>query len=209
MKKHGNKLLLMLAATALGMSAVALVGCGGDEDNSTPTEKSGLIGGFESTESRDIVITNDSSLIGLENENNIPYVYSSDTYPLNTVTDIGLKYNTYQKLRLKRDWTYEYTLEILVRMVSVQSNIDLLKLEATTYGTFEYTDNSNDNYTVTLSDPTSGKENRYGSYITGEGNIFSWKLSTSPNYTFDVETFANAEEPEFDKYISGKTVAVE
>ncbi len=208
--RKSSKLLLIIAAAALGASTVALVGCtGGGEETEAPKERSELVGGFESTESRDIVLTNDSSLIGMENEHNIPYVYTSDIYPLNTIEKEGLKYNTYQKLRLKRDFTYEYNLEILVRMVTVQSNIDLLKLEATTFGTFEYKDNANDNYTVTLSSPTSGVENRYGSFIIGDGNIFSWKLSTSPNYSLNVENVLESEEPEFDRYIATKTVAVE
>lgn len=186
------------------MLAASLVACGGKKGGEE--RRSELIGSFESSQSRDVTLTNDKALVGAADD----CIYTSDVYPLCTVESVGVRYTSYQKLRLRRDHTYEYTLEIMVRMVSSQANVDLAKLEASVKGTFEYKQNSGENYTVTVSDPISGDEKRYGSYITGENNIHGWKMSSAPNYKYTVSgAEADAEDFEFDRYIAGKTVGVE
>ncbi len=217
MKKLVSKVftVIVLALTVCAL-AVFLAACGGDDGNNGGTARSELIGGFESNESRDVSLTNDESLIGEYDAHGDPYLYTTEIYPLNTIENESVRYTTYQKLRLKRDFSYEYSLEIMLRKVTKDGNTDLVKLEATTKGTFTYTQNEGENYSVEMSDPVSGDEKRYGSFITGEGNIYSWKLSSSPNYSVDVAHIINSAEadeegagPEFDRYIKGRQVSVE
>lgn len=214
--KIKKALSIGLCAAALCACSVALIACGDEEsDKDKGGKKSELIGGFEQSESLSVAFTNDEELLGGSNQHSEPYIYTSDVYPLNTIDGDsigGIKYNIYQKLRLKRDYTYEYTLEIMVRMVG-DTNLNLCKLEANTKGTFTYSGDDGENYTVVVSDPKSGNEKRYGAFITGESNIYSWKMSSSPNYTVDVERLLKQKvedgESRFDRYLKGKTVAVE
>lgn len=204
MKRIRKGLISITAAAATVVLAASLVACGGKKGGEE--RRSELIGSFESSQSKDVTLTNDKSLVGVADD----CIYTSDVYPLCTVESVGVRYTSYQKLRLRRDHTYEYTLEIMVRMVSSQANVDLAKLEASVKGTFEYKQNSGENYTVTVSDPISGDEKRYGSYITGENNIHGWKMSSAPNYKYTVSgAETGAEDFEFDRYIAGKTVGVE
>ena len=204
MKAYKKTLISLTAATASLVLASSLVACGGNKGGEE--KRSELIGSFESAQSSDVTLTNDKSLVGASDGS---HIYTSSVYPLNTVESVGVRYASYQKLRLRRDYTYEYTLEIMVRMVSSQANVDLAKLEASVKGDFEYKQNSGENYTVTLSDPTSGDEKRYGSYIVGENNIYGWKMSSAPNYKFTVSGAQADGDPEYDRYIRGKTVGVE
>lgn len=208
-------LAICCASAFIGCSA-ALAACG-DDDSANGAAKgpiSELFGGFENSESISVAFTNDEELLGGYNQHAEPYIYTSDVYPLNTIVGEsigGVRYNVYQKLRLKRDYTYEYTLEIMVRVVG-DSNINLCKLEANTKGTFTYMVDSGEKYIVSVSDPTSGSERRYGAFITGENNIFSWKMSSTANYTLDVERAlknATGDESPLDRYIMGRSVAVE
>ena len=202
-KNKIEKLTAVMAAMFMGVSALSLSAC----EKPIEERKSELIGAFESSESTDAVLTNEKSNIGGQTDDGSPYLYTTDVYPLNTVNNEGVRYTAYQKLRLKRDYTYEYTLEITLRKVTTESNTDLVKLAATTVGTFDYDRVTESLYTVTVSDPTGGSESRFGANITGEGNIYGWKQSSTANYVIDMSRLA-ADGGQFDRYVAGKTVSV-
>lgn len=213
MIKRIKKIVVSVFVVALLMMCFALVACGG-KDGQEQKETSELIGGFESSGSELVCLTNDESKLGSEKFDNdsksyCRYIYTSDIYPLDTVDDVTVNYITYQKLRLKRDFSYEYNVEITLRKITDNGNTDLAKLEATTKGTFDFAKYTGENYGVTISNPTEGTESRYGAYITGEGNIFSWKMSTAPDYSLDIKSESAKEEPQFDRYVNGKYLAVE
>lgn len=211
MKRRGFKILYtVIVAVALALFGFAFVACDKKDDDGKKDsgKRSELIGLFESNESKNVTLTNDIELVGEPDENGNTYIYTSSVYPLNTVTDIGARYTPYQRLRLKRDYSYEYSVSITVRIVSQSANVDLAKLEATAYGTFEYVETGDEKYSVTLSDPVRGEESIYGAFITGEGNVYSWKLSSSASYKLDLASVAE-NEAEFDRYVKGRTVSVE
>lgn len=202
MNKKGKLTVFLL--TLAGVSAtlpLLLCSCGKEE-----VEKSEIIGSFKSEESSDVIVTNDASLQGTKN--GTTYIYSSDVYPLNTLKNVSCKYEASQKLRLKRDFTYEYTVQIAI--ANSDSGAEYTKLESVTYGTYTYEARESlteaEIYTVTFSDPTSGTESWYGAEIDGEGSFNGWTISKSANYVVDYS--AVGENYEYDRYVKGKTVTV-
>lgn len=201
----------LFAASMAILGLLSLASCNSDGGNESTSE---LIGKFSSNNDRSVILSNDESKKGISetrNGINYTYIYTSDLYPLNTVEDEDLNYNTSQSLRLKRDYTYEYTCDILLRKVTTNGNTDLAKVSFTSKGTFEYVELDDSVFHVTLSDPIEGKEERFGSYISEEGkngNVYSWSLSSTASYSLDLSMAAKVEDYEFDRYVKGRSVTV-
>lgn len=203
-----KKFLILACATLLGASAAAAVSCGEDK---TSQFKSELFGRFEYSTERNVALTNDNTLTGTSfvgNDNKTyTYMYTSDVYPLNTIdNEGGIVYSSSQSLRLTREATYTYTYSIQLSKVEVTGNTDIAKIEVETAGTFTYESIDETNFSVTLSDPTDGSEDFYGASVTGEDNIYSFRLGNTPAYQRDLSFVA---EGGFDRYSKGRTVTVE
>lgn len=197
---------VLSAFLVVSLSFAAFPACNRKEKTSE------LIGKFTNVSDTEVVLTNDSDKIEQGfTEDGKPYIYTSDIYPLNTIGEESVVYSASQTLRLKRDYTYEYAYDILLRKVTQDGNTDLAKIAVTANGEFEYkqVDESDTDYNVTLNTPTGGQELRYGSSIADEGNIYSWRLSPAPNYRLNIENIINNEETIFDRYVAGRQVSVE
>ncbi len=202
--KQKTTVTALLIVLSLGACVGALTACKQEEAQELPV--SGLIGRFNGAEAVKTKLTNDASYAtkGEAGE----YLYTSSVYPLNTIVEEEIDYATEQHLRLKRDFTYEYTYDIRLRKVTQSGNTELCKLSVEAYGTFDYQSalESETQYSVALSNPTSGSEKFYASYIADEGNVYSWKISATPTYLLDYATLTEGET--FSRYGAGRTVEV-
>ncbi len=196
MKRRG------IILTSLLLSGVLFAAC--DKGKEVEEEKiSGLIGRFNVADSIKTKLTNDEGYASKGEKG--AYLYTSDVYPLNTVVEEEIDYATDQRLRLKRDYTYEYSYDIRLRKVTVDGNTELAKLSVSLIGSFTYelrADSVTD-YTVVLSDPTSGKKEFYASYIVGENNVYGWTISSTPTFVEEI-----TERTALDRYSLGRTVEV-
>lgn len=205
--KKIKKILMLSFAAALAVSCTGILSaCDGDESETGAV--SALIGRFENSGNMEVTLTDDPAHVS---DDGVQYIYTSDIYPLDTVSGETATYYYAQSLRLKRDYTYEYTCTVQLRKVMQTGNTDLAKIEIETEGTFEYASAGGIAYAVTMSDPVSGTENFYGASIVGEGNIYSWKISSAPDCVVDLATALAASQGEyvFDRYTAGRSVNVE
>lgn len=209
MKKKFLKIQAFAVAAVMTLP-FALSACSGDGGNK---EESKLIGKFTSSSDTECVLTDDYSLLGSYNYDDKtkdrPYIYTSDIYPLNTVSGESVNYAVSQSLRLKRDYTYEYVYDVMLRKVTQSGNTDLTKLEVNCKGVFTYeaADAFDTVFKVKLAAPSEGEELRYGATIALEGNIYSWKLNSTANYRLDAAT--DEEGNGVDRYLSERSVLVE
>lgn len=203
---------IFISATAVAMAAAMLFSagvlsaCGGEEE----ALQSSLIGTFGGSGSEDAWLSAEESTVPQDGQTEYVWLDATDVYPVSTVAGTGVRYEYDRTLVLRRDFTYEYTLEIRVRNITQTGNNDLASFAAETYGTFEYTDNGDLTYTVTLSDPVSGTEEVYAPSVADENNVFSWRLPSTPSYAVDLAAeLASDPEYAFDRYTAGGTVTVE
>lgn len=203
MKKNLRKFaIITLSLTGVTAGALGLAACGGDNGGGNVSE---LIGRFTSTADREVVLCNDKTLAGTSDGENRTYIYTSDLYPLNTIERESVVYSSSQTLRLKRDYTYEYSYDLQLKKVTQDGNTDLVKMEVLLKGVFVYSEDSEPNfYSVELAKPETGEEVIYGAAIADEGNIYSWRQSTSANYRMDAALAGEA-----DRYTAARTVRVE
>ncbi len=206
--KKIKKILMLCFASALALSLAGIAAACAD-DETEEGAVSALIGRFENSGNMEVTLTDDPDYASLDDGKT--YFYTSSVYPLDTVSGETATYYYAQSLRLKRDYTYEYTCTVQLRKVMQTGNTDLAKIEIETEGTFGYASAGGIAYSVALSDPVSGTEKFYGASIVGEGNIYSWKLSTAPDRVSDIAALlaVSGGEYVFDRYTAGRTVNVE
>ena len=210
MKRKINKLL----ALSFLVLPCMLVSCGEEE---TPEENySDLTGTFtydiavrknDKDEDLRIFNTTEDAVNG--------HLYTSNYYPLNTVNGSKVGYSYQQSLKLKRDYTYEYQYTITLTN-SEEWGKDFASINVELSGTFEYEMLSEDlesairTYSVTLNNPTSGKETIYGITVTGLESIFAWNLNTVASYELDIASALELEKEnfEYNRLIKGRQVEV-
>lgn len=207
-RKSVKKIIASLSAvmvlTAFCLQILPACGNGGQG------QISDLIGKFTYSAETEVLLTNDSAkMLQGSAEDGKPYIYTSDVYPLNTIVEETVVYSVSQTLRLKRDYTYEYVYDILLKKVTQSGNTELARIDVSAKGTFEYEQNFDVDYTVNLSNPDDGEELRYGASIADEGNIYSWRLSSAANYRLDIGRLSKGAEPRYDRYVTGRSVNVE
>lgn len=199
-KMTAKAAIIILSAIFVLFGTGILTACGEEE-----TRVSSLIGTF--TDSGSVVMTLSSVK---PSDENAEWLSATDIYPVSTVNGEIVNYEYDQSLALRRDFTYEYDTEILVRKVAQTGNTDLARMTIETEGTFDYIDNGDMNYTVTLSDPTSGSEKIYAPVIADEGNVYSWDVPSTPSFVLDIAAeLADGAEHEFDRYTRGREIRVE
>lgn len=200
MKKFIAKLFTIICILTLALTFVA---CDDKTENT-----SGLIGSFTYSEA---IKTNDAG--------EDLRIYSSEAdatngnmfvtaYPFNTITSAKICYTVDQRLRLKRDFSYNYQYTITLTNAEEWGK-DCAQISVVMSGTFTYSGVDGDYYDVVLSNPTQGTFTVYGSTINGEGSIYSWNLNSSPSFIIDVETELKLDKNyQFNRYLAGRTVSV-
>lgn len=201
MKKNLKYLVILCAM---------LASCGSGNENissETSIEYSSLIGTFTYDE---VVKQNEigedlriySSLEDTINGD----MYTSSLYPLNSVNGTKVSYGYNQSLRLTRNYTYEYSYTITLTN-SEEWGKDFAAIEVNMEGTFDYITADDVNYTVTLSNPSTGTMSIYGAAISGLGSIFSWTKNNTAGYVLDLEKELKANpQYTYNRYMKERTV---
>lgn len=194
---------VILAALSL-MSAFAFSACG---EEPAETETSGLSGIFthseaikKDTANQDLRIYNRADAT----DNNL---YCT-VYPLNTVNGSKVCYGIDQRLKLKRDFTYNYQYTITLTN-SEEWGKDFSSVSVQIVGTFTYQTTDGANYQVALQNPTEGTQTIYGANVSGEANIYAWMLSSAAGKILDVAYELSLDASfEYNRYICGRSVSV-
>ena len=171
-------------------------------------ETSSLIGSFTYS---DAIKTNEADgdlrIYGNESEATDGNMFVTK-YPFNTITSAKVCYTVDQRLRLKRDFTYNYQYTITLTN-GEEWGKDCAQIAVQISGTFTYASIDGDYYEVTLNDPTEGTQTVYGSTVGIEGSIYAWNLNTAESYVIDVahELSLNADY-EYNRYLKGRVLTV-
>lgn len=196
-----SKLLFVIFAAAI--SAAALCAC--TDDKPQESAKSGLTGTYTYQET--LGVTEADAVRITHDENNASNrTISSTVYPINSgLEGARVSYNMDQRLKLKRDYTYEYEYSVVLgnpgdwgqRFASFTVSIG---------GTFTYEKISDELYTVELSDPVRGTQSGRSYRVTG-GGIYGLAMHDGDDFSIDYEAISNAGMG-YDKYVRGRTVTV-
>ncbi|MCH5157130.1 MAG: hypothetical protein J1G02_04565 [Clostridiales bacterium] len=209
-----KKFLSITIAVLIAFSAlVLLVGCK-DENNTQPTEKSGLIGTFtysESIRTSEIVSDNPFEsalrLYGSEQDAANGNLWC-DVYPFNGIQGSRVSYTYDQRLQLKRDFTYIYQYTITLTNSEDWGN-DFARMTIVMEGNYSYQDSGSGVYTVTLTDPYAGTQTVYGATAVRPGDVYGWTINSSATYVEDVvaELSQNADYS-YNRYLKGRDLVV-
>ncbi len=194
---------MILAALSLA-SAFALSACG---EEAPQTETSALSGTFTHSEAikkdaanQDLRIYNQASAA----DNNL---YCT-VYPLNTVNGSKVCYSVDQRLKLKRDFTYNYQYTITLTN-SEEWGKDFSSISVQIVGTFTYQTTDGVNYQVTLQNPAEGTQTIYGASVSGEANIYAWTLNSTAGKIVDIAYELSLDASfKYDRYTCGRSVSV-
>ena len=161
----------------------------------------------------EVIITNFSSSI--VNDGN--YLYCS-LYPQSLVpSDPNRKvaYRINQRLKLNRNYTYNYEYSIRIGNGGDWGNLEMAKLYVNITGTFTFTNIYTENgeietnsYAVSLSNPTGGKEEIYGSYLSNPNDFYSWNIHNEADYVLDFSSLNKNGNYQFDQYVKERKVLV-
>lgn len=205
-----KKVLLVILAAVM---CIGLAACGGNEDTQ-PTEKSGLIGTFTYSDS-----ISKSEIVGDEWESALRMYGSEEAAeggnmyctvpPFDTIGGSRVRYTYDQRLRLKRDFTYSYQYNITLNNAEDWGN-DFARVTVAIEGVFSYVLNEDDTYTVYLEDPTAGIFTIYGITAIRPGDIFGWTINSAATYVEDVASeLARDAGYSYNRYLIGRSVTVE
>lgn len=204
-----KRLITMLLVLVLVCTfSIAFIGCDKDDGKEVST----LTGTFRYDQAIKTIETDqaDNSLRIYNSAQNAggTNLYCS-VYPFNTVNGSKVCYTVSQSLKLKRDYSYSYQYSIKLTN-SEEWGKDFARIEVQMNGTFTFLQSEIlGEYAVTLSNPTVGAMNVYGSTVSGEGSIYAWNIKSAPSYSVDVE-YELSLNPTYSstRYLSGRTVTV-
>lgn len=195
MKK--NILLLSIISISL------FTGCNSNNENkSSETINSELRGTF--TNKEDIETQFKSKITDGD------YLYST-LYPTTfMVEDQVILYRIDQRLKLNKNFTYNYEYSIILGNPGGWGNLEVAKLYVNISGSFTYKkmDKEPNSYIVNLSNPTSGKEEIYGSYLYNTQYLSSWVMHTAPDLVLNFDELLTTENYQFDDYVKGRSLIV-
>lgn len=138
------------------------------------------------------------------------YLYCS-IYPQTGIVD-GEKflYQIDQRLKLNKDYSYNYEYSITLGNPGDWGNLQLAMLHINISGTFTYTKdkNSENKFIVNLSNPTSGIEEIYGTYLNNPTSYWQWEMHEEPDYVLDFSSLSKIENYSYDEYSCGRKVIV-
>ena len=138
------------------------------------------------------------------------YLYSTFYPTMFMQEDQVILYRIDQKLVLKRNYTYNYEYSIILGNPGGWGNLEVSKLYVNISGTFDYKkmDKEPNSYVVNLSNPTSGREEIYGSYLYNTQYLSSWVMHTSPDLVLNFDELTKFSDYQFDNYVKGRKVIV-
>ena len=182
-----------------------LAACGGNKQ--PDAEQSALRGTFTYSETinRGLSVTNRSP--GDVEVNNKQYLFSN-VYPINYGNEgMAIAYGIDQRLKLNRDYTYNYDYTILISNPRDWGGTNA-RLVVSITGTFEFAEGVNANeYSVLLSNPTGGTEQLFGATITSQDN-YGWAIHSQPDLTLDFSLLSRVANYQYDEYVCSRVVSV-
>lgn len=140
------------------------------------------------------------------------YLYST-TYPQTLMREEQqILYRIDQSLKLNRDYTYNYRYTIILGNPGDWGNLEFANLSVNISGTFtfkEMTNKVDESYIVSLSNPTSGTEEIYGTNFNNPADIYSWTRHSQVDYVLNIEQVLDVDPSyQFDQYVKGREVIV-
>lgn len=139
--------------------------------------------------------------------NNRQYLFSN-VYPINYGYDqMVIAYGIDQRLKLNRDYTYNYDYTILISNPRDWGGTNA-RLVVSISGTFEFAEGANaGEYSVLLSNPTGGTEQLFAATITSPSN-YNWSMHSQPDLTLDFSLLSRASNYQYDEYVCSRVVRV-
>ena len=139
--------------------SLLLFGCNNQVTTQEETKKSDLRGTFVNNEVIDAKFKKQ-----IQDGN---YLYST-LYPQSIFLndDQGIAYRIDQRLKLNKDFTYNYEYSIVLGSSDAWGSLEVSKVYVNISGTFNFKNYQKENeFIVYLSNPTSGREEFYGCYL--------------------------------------------
>ena len=207
MKKISKVLISALTA----ISVVSLAACGdGQSAGVAPTAaKSTLIGTFTYQEvigaGGELLVTHDPSNIQPGSRS----LMASTVYPLDTGMDWSrISYNMDQRLKLKRDYTYEYDYTVIFGNPGDWGAACFAQITVNMTGVYTFDKIAEDLYFVTLSDPTGGSQAVRSFSVVGAG-VYGLSVHNEDDLYLDYSYLSGVSGYKFDEYSRGRTVTVD
>ena len=137
------------------------------------------------------------------------YLYST-LYPqsINMVDDQAIAYRIDQRLKLNKDYTYNYEYSIVLGSSDAWGSLQVSKINVLMNGIFNYKEKEENKYIVNLSNPISGNEQMYGCYLKNFSSFKENEIHPEADYVLDFSALSKIEDYQFDKYACSRSVLV-
>lgn len=182
--------------------SLLLFGCNNQVTTQEETQKSDLRGTFVNNEVIDAKFKKQ-----IQDGN---YLYST-LYPQSIFLndDQGIAYRIDQRLKLNKDFTYNYEYSIVLGSSDAWGSLEVSKVYVNINGTFNFKNYQKENeFIVYLSNPTSGREEFYGCYLRNFASFKDNEIHPEADYVLNFDSLSKLENYQFDKYVKQRTVLV-
>lgn len=182
--------------------SLLLFGCNNQVTTQEETQKSDLRGTFVNNEVIDAKYKKQ-----IQDGN---YLYST-LYPQSIFLndDQGIAYRIDQRLKLNKDFTYNYEYSIVLGSSDAWGSLEVSKVYVNISGTFKFKNYQKENeFIVYLSNPTSGREEFYGCYLRNVASFKDNEIHPEADYVLNFDSLSEIENYQFDKYVKQRTVLV-
>ncbi len=194
MKNTIQKIILSVLTVSLLLFVGIFAGACDDEKKDDDTPKSALRGTF--TYQRVVGNTSDRKLIvttKLDEAEANPDATNLRLYtnaePFSKAWDYGnggqalFSYTINQQLKLNTDFSYTYKYSVLIANPNPWGS-EIGKMDVNVSGTFTYEDKGDGAYSVSISNPTGGKQELYGINAGGDnsGYYWHWRRHETPDF---------------------------
>lgn len=182
--------------------SLLLFGCNNQVTTQEETKKSDLRGTFVNNEVIDAKFKKQ-----IQDGN---YLYST-LYPQSIFLndDQGIAYRIDQRLKLNKDFTYNYEYSIVLGSSDAWGSLEVSKVYVNISGTFNFKNYQKENeFIVYLSNPTSGREEFYGCYLRNFASFKDNEIHPEADYVLNFDSLSKLENYQFDKYVKQRTVLV-
>lgn len=182
--------------------SLLLFGCNNQVTTQEETQKSDLRGTFVNNEVIDAKFKKQ-----IQDGN---YLYST-LYPQSIFLndDQGIACRIDQRLKLNKDFTYNYEYSIVLGSSDAWGSLEVSKVYVNISGTFNFKNYQKENeFIVYLSNPTSGREEFYGCYLRNFASFKDNEIHPEADYVLNFDSLSKLENYQFDKYVKQRTVLV-
>lgn len=182
--------------------SLLLFGCNNQVTTQEETQKSDLRGTFVNNEVIDAKYKKQ-----IQDGN---YLYST-LYPQSIFLndDQGIAYRIDQRLKINKDFTYNYEYSIVLGSSDAWGSLEVSKVYVNISGTFKFKNYQKENeFIVYLSNPTSGREEFYGCYLRNVASFKDNEIHPEADYVLNFDSLSEIENYQFDKYVKQRTVLV-